>query len=118
MKEGKFSSQGGFSLLEVMAAVAVLGLLVTGLLELASSGLRLARSVDQRMALASAADEALSKALAGEKELPSAGNIECAVEESLFVKKDGPRPGMVSMKVTATDRSTGSSLVLTMLKER
>lgn len=113
------SSESGFSLLEVMAAVAVLGFTVAALLKLASLGLTLARDVRETTALVSAADGQLRAALAGgllEEGPFSKDGIECEVESVPYGEDQDS--AVMKITVTARDKATGAAYTLTTLKER
>lgn len=114
------SGEEGFSLLEVMAAVAVLAIAVAALLKLSSGGLLLARGVQDRTALVAAAEESLAAAMAGGEQtrsILSEGNIECRVESLPFRKKEGSREKVMKIIVTARSTATGAEFILTSLKE-
>ncbi len=113
------SSESGFSLLEVMAAVAVLGFTVAALLKLASAGLALARDVRETTALVSAADGQLRAAVSGgqlEEGLSTKDGIDSEVVSTAY----GDDGGRVLMKITVTarDKTSGAAYTLTTLKER
>lgn len=119
MKLLKLSGQEGFSLLEVMAAVAVLAVAVAALLKLSSGGLRLARSVEDSTSLVAAAEESLLAATAGGVQVESfssGGNIECRIQSFPFRNKEGSSHKIMKIIVTAKNRSTGAEFTLTTLK--
>ncbi|CAG1064993.1 hypothetical protein BAC1_00566 [uncultured bacterium] len=113
------SSESGFSLLEVMAAIAVLGFTVAALLKLASVGLTLAKDVRETTALVAAADGQLRAAVSGgplEERPSSKEGLECDVE-SVPYEGDEVRD-LMKITVTARDKASGASYTLTTLKER
>lgn len=118
MKLSIRSGQEGFSLLEVMAAVAVLAVAVAALLKLSSGGLRLARGVEDTTALVGAADEGLTAAMTeGVQESSfSSGNIECRTQTFPFRNKEGNGRKMTKIIVTAKNKATGAEFTLTTLK--
>lgn len=115
-----FSREEGFSLIEVVAALAVLAFAVTALLKLSSGGLRLARSVEDKTSVIVAADEALRAYLAGSGgaglAASGSGDIECRTEVFPFGKKEGRESKMMKVVVTARNISTGAEFKLTSLK--
>lgn len=113
------SSESGFSLLEVMAAVAVLGFTVAALLKLASVGLLLARDVRETTVLVAAADGQLRAAVSGaqlEESPCSKGGVECEVESIPYGNDEGRE--VMKITVTARDKTSGAAYTLTTLKER
>jgi prepilin-type N-terminal cleavage/methylation domain-containing protein len=113
------SGEEGFSLLEVMAAVAVLAVAVAALLKLSSGGLRLARGVEDKTTLVAAADESLMAAIAGDAQEESFfrdGNVECRTQTFPFRNKAGSGRRIMKIIVTAKNRATGAEFTLTTLK--
>lgn len=111
----------GFSLIEVMAAVVVLAIAVAGLLKLASGGLRLARSVEDKTALVAAADGMLrtfwTDGVKSNELQSDTGDIECRAEVFPFRQKDERASRVVKIVVTARNKTTGMEYRLTSLKE-
>lgn len=119
MRLSKRSGEEGFSLLEVMAAVAVLAVAVAALLQLSSGGLRLARGVEDTTALVAAAGESLMAAMAGgahAESFFSSGNIECRTQSFPFRNKEGSSQKIMKIIVTAKNKATGAEFTLTTLK--
>lgn len=113
------SREAGFSLLEVMAAVAVLAVAVAALLQLSSGGLRLARGVQESTALVAAADESLMTVITGGAQAESffrEGNIECRTRSFPFRNKEGGSRKIMKVIVTAKNTATGAEFTLTTLK--
>lgn len=120
MKLSIRSGQEGFSLLEVMAAVAVLAVAVAALLKLSSGGLKLARGVEDSTALVATADKSLIEAMAEGAQAENFfrdGNIECRTESVPFRNKEGSGKKMMKIIVTAKNKATGAEFTLTTLKK-
>lgn len=121
MRQGGRSGESGFSLLEVMAAVAVLAVAVAALLKLSSGGLRLARGVQDTTALVAAADEHLVAIMAGDAQAESFfsdGSIECRSASFPFRNEEGSRQKVLKIIVTARNTETGAEFTLTSLIEQ
>lgn len=121
MRQGGRSGESGFSLLEVMAAVAVLAVAVAALLKLSSGGLRLARGVQDTTALVAAADERLMAIMAGDAQTESFfsdGSIECRSASFPFRNEEGSRQKVMKIIVTARNTTTGAEFTLTSLREQ
>ena len=121
MRQGGRSGESGFSLLEVMAAVAVLAVAVAALLKLSSGGLRLARGVQDTTALVAAADERLMAIMAGDAQTESFfsdGSIECRSASFPFRNEEGSRQKVLKIIVTARNTETGAEFTLTSLIEQ
>lgn len=121
MRQGGRSGESGFSLLEVMAAVAVLAVAVAALLKLSSGGLRLARGVQDTTALVAAADERLMAIMAGDAQTESFfsdGSIECRSASFPFRNEEGSRQKVMKIIVTARNTATGAEFTLTSLREQ
>ena len=121
MRQGGRSGESGFSLLEVMAAVAVLAVAVAALLKLSSGGLRLARGVQDTTALVAAADERLMAIMAGDAQAESFfsdGSIECRSASFPFRNEEGSRQKVLKIIVTARNTETGAEFTLTSLIEQ
>ena len=121
MRQGGRSGESGFSLLEVMAAVAVLAVAVAALLKLSSGGLRLARGVQDTTALVAAADERLMAIMAGDAQTEnffSDGSIECRSASFPFRNEEGSRQKVMKIIVTARNTATGAEFTLTSLIEQ
>ena len=121
MRQGGRSGESGFSLLEVMAAVAVLAVAVAALLKLSSGGLRLARGVQDTTALVAAADEHLVAIMAGDAQTESFfsdGSIECRSASFPFRNEEGSRQKVMKIIVTARNTETGAEFTLTSLIEQ
>lgn len=120
MKRSEFSGEDGFSLIEVVAAIAVLAFAITALLKLSSGGLRLARAVEDKTALVAAADGTLRAFLAEgartEGLMRDDGNIECLAEVFPFRKEEGRAAKLMKVVVTARNKATGAEFTLTSLK--
>ena len=121
MRQGGRSGESGFSLLEVMAAVAVLAVAVAAPLKLSSGGLRLARGVQDTTALVAAADERLMAIMAGDAQTESFfsdGSIECRSASFPFRNEEGSRQKVMKIIVTARNTETGAEFTLTSLIEQ
>jgi len=121
VRQGGRSGESGFSLLEVMAAVAVLAVAVAALLKLSSGGLRLARGVQDTTALVAAADEHLVAIMAGDAQAESFfsdGSIECRSASFPFRNEEGSRQKVLKIIVTARNTETGAEFTLTSLIEQ
>lgn len=121
MRQGGRSGESGFSLLEVMAAVAVLAVAVAALLKLSSGGLRLALGVQDTTALVAAADERLMAIMAGDAQTESFfsdGSIECRSASFPFRNEEGGRQKVMKIIVTARNPATGAEFTLTSLREQ
>ena len=121
MRQGGRSGESGFSLLEVMAAVAVLAVAVAALLKLSSGGLRLARGVQDTTALVAAADERLMAIMAGDAQTESFfsdGSLECRSASFPFRNEEGSRQKVLKIIVTARNTETGAEFTLTSLIEQ
>lgn len=113
------SGEEGFSLLEVMAAVAVLAFAVAALLKLSSGGLRLARGAQDSTTLVAAADEGLLAAITGDAQAEGffyEGTIECRTQAFPFRNKEGSSQKLMKIIVTAKNTTTGAEFTLTTLK--
>lgn len=100
------SSHGGFTLLEVTASLAILGVGIMLALELFSGGLRLARRSDEDTWMALLAGQQMSRMIAS-KELKkeTAGGVtedgyKWNIEVAPFTPSPSTRPGCVIFKIT------------------
>lgn len=114
-------TESGFTLIEVMASIVILGLAIGALIGLISGGLRLASDMKEKTDIVLAAKERLSQAMSVEsmKEGATAGRtregIEWRLEIAPFGAQDG-RSRVFEVAVSAKDPDSGSEFFLRTLR--
>ncbi|OGP13215.1 MAG: hypothetical protein A2054_05285 [Deltaproteobacteria bacterium GWA2_55_10] len=114
-------AESGFTLIEVMASMVILGLAIGALLGLISGGLRLASDMKEKTDLVLAAKARLTQAMSSESVMEGAAagrtreGIEWRLEIVPFGAQDG-RPRVFEVAVSAKDPVSGSEFFLTTLR--
>ncbi len=114
-------NERGFTLIEVMASVAILGLAIGALLGLISGGLRLAAEMKEKTDIVVAAKERLSEAMSarGMEEGARAGRTRDGIEwrlEILPFKDDDNGRRVYEVAVAARDPASGREFILRTLR--
>lgn len=114
------ASEAGFSLIEVVAAMAVLAFAAAALLRLASGGLSLARAANDRTELVAAASAALVSGPADGawQRCGASGHLECRTEVLPFSRAAVGRGRLTKVVAAARSTATGAEFTLTTLREK